>query len=96
MRRTKLAEYKNKIFHKETAMLMIYRPLSMWFYIFAVSSGAVAVVNYVSGMGVVLIVGIGIVILKEREHIAQKLAATALAFVGFTIILISKLGIFSL
>jgi hypothetical protein len=47
-------------------------------------------------MGVVLIVGIGIVILKEREHIAQKLAATALAFVGFTIILISKLGIFSL
>ncbi len=67
------------------------RVLSAWMYVLALQYGSLAVTNYVSGMGVVLIVLFGVVLLKEKQHLRQKLLATATAVAGLSLILISKL-----
>lgn len=76
---------------KSFVALMIFRPLSAWAYTYALLYGSLAVVNYVSGLSVALIVMFGIIFLGEREQIKQKIAAVAVALIGLTLILISKL-----
>lgn len=71
--------------------LLATRILSAYGYMYAVLYGSVAVTNYVSGMGVALIVLFGIFLLGERDDMWQKLAAVAVACVGLTCILVGKL-----
>ncbi len=71
--------------------LMLTRSLSFYGYVFAVQKGSVAVVNYVSGLSVALIVLVGITVLDEKDQLRQKLFAVGIALIGLTLILISKL-----
>ena len=72
--------------------LLPARILSAYAYMYALLYGSVAVTNYVSGMGVALIVLFGIFLLGERDEMWQKLAAVAVACVGLTCILVAKLA----
>lgn len=72
--------------------LMGTRALSGYSYAYALKFGSLAVVNYVSGMSVALIVFFGIYTLGERTHIKQKFIAVGVACVGLTLILISRLS----
>lgn len=85
---------KDQIVHikdKKIYWLLATRALSAYAYTFALKFGSLAVTNYVSGMSVALIVLFGIYILGEKTQIYQKLIAVAIACVGLTLILISKL-----
>lgn len=72
-------------------LLMITRALSGYAYIYALAHGSLAVTSYISSMSVVLIVLFGIYFLGERTHLRQKLIAAAVACVGMSLILLSKL-----
>lgn len=72
--------------------LLATRVLSAYAYMYALLYGSVAVTNYVSGMGVALIVLFGIYLLEERDDMWQKLGAVAVACVGLTCILVGKLA----
>lgn len=71
--------------------LALLRPSSAWLYSIAVALGSVAVTNYVSSLSVVFVVAFGIIFLKERDHIKQKLLALLFAFIGLTVIFISRI-----
>lgn len=80
------------IFNKGTLLLMTLRAMSAHGALLALTFGAtLSIYTYVSSLSVVLTVILGILILKEREHLRQKLTATAIAFVGLTLILIANL-----
>jgi drug/metabolite transporter (DMT)-like permease len=86
---------KSQIVHikdKKIFWLIITRALSAYAYTYALKSGTLAVANYVSGMSVALIVLFGIYVLKENTQVKQKLTAVAIACLGLTFILISKLS----
>ena len=78
--------------HKNTGWLLIMRPLSAWSFTVALTQGSVAVTNYVSSLSVVFVVLFGIITLKEKDQTVQKIIAIAIAFIGLTLILISKLA----
>lgn len=86
--RSQLAHIHDKYIY----WLLITRALSAYAYVYALKYGSLAVTNYMSGMGVVLIVLFGIILLKEKDYMRQKLMAVGLACIGLTLILISKLG----
>lgn len=71
--------------------LLITRAVSAYGYVYALKFGSLAVTNYVSGMSVTLIVLFGIYLLGEKEHLRQKIASVAVACLGLTLILASKL-----
>jgi drug/metabolite transporter (DMT)-like permease len=71
--------------------LLFTRALSAYAYTYALRYGSLAVTNYVSGMSVALIVLFGIYVLGEKDNIKQKLLAVAVACVGLTLILVSRL-----
>lgn len=89
-RRINIREMKH-LWNKHTVSLLFARTLSAWAYVYALLYGSLAVTNYVSGMGVVLIVLFGVVLLNERDNLKQKLLATGVAVIGLTLIFISKL-----
>jgi drug/metabolite transporter (DMT)-like permease len=76
---------------KGSLLLFLFRFMSAWAYVYALKLGSLAVTNYVSGMSVALIVLFGVLFLKERNYIRQKIFAVSVAFVGLTIILISRI-----
>ncbi len=85
---------KNKGYiNRQFALLLVLRPLSAWSITYALLYGSLAVASYVSGMSVVFIVIAGIIFLHEREHMRQKILATAVGVIGLTVILVSKLGL---
>lgn len=76
---------------KSIYALLVTRALSAYGYVYALQYGTLAVTNYVSGMSVVIIVVAGVFLLDERNNMKAKFAATAIAVVGLTLILVSKL-----
>lgn len=85
---------KNKEYiNREFAVLLFLRPLSAWSITYALLYGSLAVASYVSGLSVVFIVVAGIIFLKERDSIRQKILATVVGVLGLTVILASKLGL---
>lgn len=72
-------------------LLLAMRILSAWAYMIAVPLGSLAAANYISGMGVVLIVGFGVLFLGEREQLREKIVAVGIAVIGLTLILIGRL-----
>ncbi|MEX2014520.1 MAG: EamA family transporter [Candidatus Saccharimonadales bacterium] len=82
-----------RLFYKpEMLQLMAFRAISAYAFILALASGAlVSVGNYISGLSVILMVGIGAVFLKEKDYLFRKFLATGVAVIGLTIILISGL-----
>lgn len=76
---------------KKIYALIGTRALSAYAYTYALKFGSLAVTNYVSGMSVALIVLFGIYVLDEKSQIRQKLSAVAIAGVGLTLILVSRL-----
>jgi len=91
LKRIKIKNEIKNIKDKNIYWLLITRVISGLTYTYALKFGSLAVVNYISGMSVALIVLFGIYILGEKEKIKQKLFAVAVACVGLTFILISKL-----
>lgn len=76
---------------KSIYALLVTRALSAFAYVYALQYGTLAVTNYVSGMAVVIIVIAGVFVLGERDNMRAKFLATAIAVVGLTLILVSKL-----
>lgn len=76
---------------KEIYALLVTRATSAFGYVYALQYGTLAVTNYVSGMAVVIIVIAGVFLLGERDNMRDKFLATFVAFIGLTLILISKL-----
>jgi drug/metabolite transporter (DMT)-like permease len=77
----------------KTISLMFFRAMSAYCFLIAFYLGAIlSVSTYISSLSVVIIVLLGAWLLKERDYLKQKLAATALAVVGLTLILISNLN----
>lgn len=72
--------------------LLAARVLSAYAYMYALLYGSLAVTNYVSGMGVALVVLFGVFLLGEKDEMWQKLAAVAVACVGLTCILVGRLA----
>lgn len=76
----------------ETLQLMALRATSAYGFTLAFSAGAVlSVATYVSSISVIIIVLLGMWLLKERDHIKQKLTATAMAVLGLSAILVANL-----
>ncbi len=78
-------------FDWHTIRLVVLRVVSAWGYTYALKYGSLAVINYVSGMGVALIVLFGILLLGERNYLKQKIYAVVVAVFGLTLILIGRL-----
>lgn len=79
----------HSLHHKNIAWLLITRIGSGLSYAYALKFGTVAATNYVSGMGVAVIVLVGIYVLGEKQHKAEKLYAVGLSCVGLTLILLA-------
>jgi len=85
---------KSQLIHihdKKIYALVFTRVLSGYAYVYALKYSSLAVLNYVSGMSVALIVLFGIYILGEKENIRQKIVAVAVACIGLTLILLGRL-----
>ena len=76
---------------RQTSKLVVFRTMSAWGYTAALPFGSLALINYVSGMSVALIVLFGVLLLKETDSLKQKAIAVAIAVSGLTLILISKI-----
>lgn len=77
----------------QTVRLMVYRAMSGHGIILSLAAGAViSVANYISSLGVIIIVILGAVLLNEREHLKQKIIATALAVLGLSFILLAQIA----
>lgn len=70
---------------------ILFPIVSGWTYVASLSHFQVAVVNYISGLSVVVSVITGVFFLGERQHLCQKGAAAVLAVVGLTFILIGNI-----
>lgn len=87
-RRVNLAHFRKP----ETIRLMVFRAMSGHGVFLALMAGAViSVANYISSMGVIIIVVLGALLLNERDHLKQKIVATVLAALGLSCILIAQL-----
>jgi len=76
----------------KTIQLMLFRVLSAYGFTLAFYTGAeLSVASYISSLGVIIIVLLGIFILKENKYLKQKFIATGLAFLGLTFILFANL-----
>lgn len=76
----------------KTIGLMFLRSMSAYCFLIAFYLGAIlSVSTYISSLSVVVIVLLGAWLLKERDFLMQKLAATGLAVAGLTLILIANL-----
>jgi drug/metabolite transporter (DMT)-like permease len=76
----------------QTAQLMTFRTVSAHgFELAMVTGGLASVANYISSLGVIIIVLLGAWLLHERDYPGRKIAATLLALLGLTTILISNL-----
>ncbi len=74
-----------------TIQLMVLRAMSAYGFTLAFNAGAViSVATYISSLSVIIIVLLGIVLLDEKDHIKQKMIATALAVTGLTAILVAN------
>ncbi len=71
-----------------TFSMMGFRAMSAFGFSFALVHGPVALSNYISSLSVVLTVVLGVVFLNERDKLKSKIAATIVAIVGLTLILI--------
>ncbi|HEX5456060.1 MAG TPA: DMT family transporter [Candidatus Saccharimonadales bacterium] len=72
--------------------LMSLRALSGYTFPLALASGALlSVASYISAMSVILMVVSGVILLGERNYLWRKIAATAVAVTGMTIVLLSHL-----
>lgn len=77
----------------QTLQLMVLRAISAFGFGLAFSAGGLlSVSTYISSLSVVILVILGALLLNEKDYMRQKLAATALAVLGLTVIFISKLG----
>lgn len=77
----------------KTVQLMALRAMSAYGFTLAFNAGAViSVATYISSLSVIIIVLLGIWLLNERDHIKQKIIATALAVLGLTAILIANIN----
>lgn len=89
--KTEMAPYST--FLKPDMLAAVLLPVvSGWTYVAAISVAQIAVVNYVSGLSVVAAVAAGVVILKEKDHLRQKIIATVLAVIGLTLILLGNIN----
>ncbi len=76
----------------QTAQLMVLRAVSAYGFTGALAVGAlVSVANYISAMSVIVMVVLGVILLGERDYLWRKVAATTVAGVGLTIILLTNL-----
>jgi drug/metabolite transporter (DMT)-like permease len=72
--------------------LIVFRTISAYGFTLAFYYGAkLSVASYISSLSVIFIVMLGVIVLKERDYLRQKLIATSLAVVGLTCILISNM-----
>jgi drug/metabolite transporter (DMT)-like permease len=72
-------------------LLMALRACAGIGFSYSLVFGPVAVSSYISSLSVVLLVVFGMLFLGERDFIKSKLAATATAIAGLTLILIDSL-----
>lgn len=71
--------------------LMGFRALSAYAMLAAFATGALlSVGTYISSLGVIVIVALGIILLKERDYLYHKLSACAVACVGLTLIYLAQ------
>ena len=76
------------IFTKQIIGLMTLRSLSNWAFIFALATGAlVSVATFVSAISVVLIIGLGALLLGERDYLRRKILAATLAGLGLVAVI---------
>ncbi|MGH7238698.1 MAG: hypothetical protein ACREHG_01395, partial [Candidatus Saccharimonadales bacterium] len=70
--------------------LMTLRAVSAYGFSGALAAGAlVSVANYISGMSVILVVGLGALWLGETDYLKRKAVATVVAVLGLTVVLLS-------
>jgi drug/metabolite transporter (DMT)-like permease len=70
--------------------LMTLRALSGYGFSLALAAGAlISVANYISGMGVIFTVLLGVIWLRERDYLFRKILATVVAVIGLTLVLLS-------
>lgn len=73
-------------------LLMVFRMISAYgFGLAFYYGGKLSVSTYVSSLGVILIVILGIVLLDEKDYLKQKIIATCMAVAGLTCILLASL-----
>lgn len=79
---------KEAIFTKPILSLMMLRSLSNWGFVFALAAGAlVSVATFLSSLSVVAIVGLGVILLGERDYVRRKIIAVVLAVMGLAAVL---------
>lgn len=77
---------------KPMLALMILRTLSAYGATFAFwLGGSLSVTTYVSSLGVITTTLFGIILLKERDFLRNKIAAIVIAMIGLTCILLANL-----
>lgn len=78
---------------REVVSIMALRTISAHGFTLALAAGGLlSVTNYISSLGVVLIVVLGVLLLGERDCLRQKIIATSLAALGLTLIGIASLS----
>jgi drug/metabolite transporter (DMT)-like permease len=83
---------KSLLIKPEMIKLMLLRALSGYTFPMALAAGALlSVASYISAMSVILMVISGVLLLGERNYLWRKIAATAVAVTGMTIVLLSHL-----
>jgi drug/metabolite transporter (DMT)-like permease len=83
---------KSLLIKPEMIKLMLLRALSGYTFPLALAAGALlSVASYISAMSVILMVISGILLLGERDYLWRKIAATAVAVTGMTIVLLSHI-----
>lgn len=81
---------KKLLLQPKMLQLMTLRALSGYGFSLALAAGAlISVANYISGMGVIFTVLLGVIWLRERDYLFRKVIATLVAVSGLTLILLS-------
>ncbi len=81
---------KKLLLQPKMLQLMVLRALSGYGFSLALAAGAlISVANYISGMGVIFTVLLGVIWLRERDYLFRKILATVVAVVGLTFVLLS-------
>lgn len=76
----------------QTQLLMVLRVLSAYgFGLAFYYGGKLSVSTYISSLGVIITVILGIILLGENDYLKQKIIATCMAVAGLTCILIASL-----
>jgi drug/metabolite transporter (DMT)-like permease len=78
-------------FQPQSYALMILRACAGIGFSYSLVFGPVAVSSYISSLSVVLLVVFGMLFLGERDYLKSKIAATAVAIIGLTLILIDHI-----